>query len=622
MRLSWFLTPTLVIVSAWASMFAGACKKEESRPPAAAPAPAGGVLHAVGPESSPVPPTLDKGWCSGHGVPESVCTRCDASLIPKFKAANDWCGEHALPETQCTICNPDVKAKWEALRPKEPGTTVPQPASPEEAPPKEGAGPGRGADAGTRDGGAPAPLGADARALFTGNDPACNVDRNQVRFLDRTILEKAGIKVEPVERRRVSATLECPGELDFDQTRLARVTPRVQGVIREARADLGQTVHAGEVLAILESPTLAEAKSRYIEARERYLLATADHERAEAVFRGTQHILASCEQTDSTQEMRERFASVKIGDAKSRLLKAHSQRELARAAFEREERLRQQELSSDRAFETARSNLDAAEAEFQAVHEEIAFSAERELLAADKALTIARSAMHVAERQLHILGLTEEAVALLDDDTDASLLRYEVRSPLDGHVVQRQAVVGESVSEEGALYTVADLSHLWLILDVHERDLVVLRPGLPVHFSPDALRGRRFAGEIEWISSQVDDRTRTVQARVPLANESGFLRANMFGTARIVLHEDDEVVTVPKDAVQTDGCCQLVFVQESDDTFRPRKVALGAAAGAYWEVRGGVDPGEPIVTAGSFLLKTEILKSSIGAGCCEVEPGR
>ncbi len=70
------------------------------------------TLSAIGPDASAIPVDMSEGWCGGHGVPESVCTRCDTSLIPQFKSANDWCGEHDLPETQCILCNPEVQARW------------------------------------------------------------------------------------------------------------------------------------------------------------------------------------------------------------------------------------------------------------------------------------------------------------------------------------------------------------------------------------------------------------------------------------------------------------------------------------------------------------------------------
>jgi cobalt-zinc-cadmium efflux system membrane fusion protein len=96
----------------------------------------------------------------------------------------------------------------------------------------------------------------------------------------------------------------------------------------------------------------------------------------------------------------------------------------------------------------------------------------------------------------------------------------------------------------------------------------------------------------------------------------------MFGAARVTVRGGEEVLAVPEAAVQTDGCCSLVFVRQSDTLYRPRKVMPGAQAGGYVEVLDGLKEGELLVTTGSFLMKTEILKGSIGAGCCEVEPGR
>ena len=96
----------------------------------------------------------------------------------------------------------------------------------------------------------------------------------------------------------------------------------------------------------------------------------------------------------------------------------------------------------------------------------------------------------------------------------------------------------------------------------------------------------------------------------------------MFGLARIIVHDNDNVISVPSEAVQTDGCCQLVFVRQDDTLFEPRKVSLGASAGGHVEILAGLAAGESVVTVGSFLMKTEILKSNIGAGCCDVDPGR
>jgi cobalt-zinc-cadmium efflux system membrane fusion protein len=133
-----------------------------------------------------------------------------------------------------------------------------------------------------------------------------------------------------------------------------------------------------------------------------------------------------------------------------------------------------------------------------------------------------------------------------------------------------------------------------------------------------ALPGETFAGTLTWISPTVDPRTRTIKARAELDNAEGLLRANMFGRARIIVRDREDALVVPKSAVQWEGCCNVVFVKQTDTVYQPYRVRLGEVLEDAYVVEEGLDENEQIVTQGSFLLKTEILKGSIGAGCCEV----
>ncbi len=551
-----------------------------------------------GPASSAVEPTLDQGWCNGHGVPESVCTRCGASA-EAFKEAGDWCAEHDLPESQCVACHPEVEARWARL----------DPDWQEDEPVGEA----------MIDADLPIQLVANRRLLTGSNDSQCQVDRLKVRFLDATTARDAGIETEIVRTRRLSDTIECPAEAGFDQTRLVRITPRVPGFVTEASVEVGSFVNAGDLLAVLESPALGEAKSRYIRMREGHFLAIADFERVDTIHRGTLHMLEVCTASAASEEVRRKIANVRVGDAKSRLLQAHAALELARTTLERERTLLEKKISSEQSFDTARSRLVSAEAAFYATREAVAFDSERNRLVAVRTLKVAKSGLDAVERELHILGLSEAQVATLGDEPDTALTRYALHSPVAGRIVERRAVVGEVVEQRDALYTVADLSTMWLMMAVRERDLAVVRTGLPILFTVDGLPGHSFDGTVTWISSVVDDQTRTVKVRASLPNERGLLRANMFGLARIIVHDNDEIVSVPSGAVQTDGCCQLVFVKQDDTLFEPRKVSLGTSANGHVEILAGLSPGESVVTVGSFLMKTEILKSNIGAGCCDVD---
>jgi cobalt-zinc-cadmium efflux system membrane fusion protein len=289
--------------------------------------------------------------------------------------------------------------------------------------------------------------------------------------------------------------------------------------------------------------------------------------------------------------------------------------------LKREQTLLDKKITRERDFEAARSNLAAADADFHATREAVAFDSERDHLAAMRTLKVAKSEMDAVERELRILGLNDSQLAAIGSESGVALSRYELHSPAAGRIVERRAVVGEVVEQRDALYTVADLSTMWVMMDLREHDLMLVRVGLPVLFTVDGLPGHAFDGTVSWISNTVDDRTRTVKVRANFPNKSGLLRANMFGLARIIVHDNDQVVSIPSEAVQTDGCCQLVFVKQDETLFAPRKVSLGASANGHVEILAGLTPGESVVTVGSFLMKTEILKSNIGAGCCDVKLG-
>lgn len=557
-----------------------------------------GHAHSDEGDASGAPRAAPEAWCYEHGVRKAVCTRCDKSLIAEFKSRNDWCAEHGVPETQCTLCNPQVRAVWEGQRPE-----APAPGAPDRAP--------------------IVTIERDGRRFASGeNDPLCLIESSIIRFLDAGIVRQAGIETTPAQPRRLSAAIDVPAELEFDATRVTRVPSMVGGVAREVRASLGDVVQAGDLLAVLDSATLGEAKSAYIERLQNVRVAEAEHQRVKTASDGATRLLAEAAISATPAEIHQRLEGVIVGEAKATLLRSHAEFQLARAEAVRVERLFEQRVSSEKELQTARAELAAAEAEFLAIREEVAFASERDLLSAERGLRVARSELEAAQRRLHILGLSGEQIADVDSEPLEALSRYELRSPAAGRIVERSVTPGEAIDGAQTLFVLADTTTLWLVASVAERDLPALRVGQAALFTVDGLPGRAFQGNLNWISSEVDATSRLVPVRAELSNPDGLLRAHMFGRARIILHDSNEVLSVPIEAVQTDGCCQVAFVRESDDVFAPRKLRLGAQAGGYVEVLGGLASGEQVVTVGSFLLKTEILKGSIGAGCCEVDPGR
>ncbi len=271
--------------------------------------------------------------------------------------------------------------------------------------------------------------------------------------------------------------------------------------------------------------------------------------------------------------------------------------------------LRSAHLAGDRSRATAaRSARDVAAAEVERKRELLAggVASERDLLEAERALAAAEAELAAVDAELALAGRGEGDSALLT-------------APIAGIVTARHARVGQVVDGLQPLFELADPSRMWAELDVPERDLAVVRQGQRVQLRLEALPDTGVEGVITTISPAVDPATRTALARVELDNPDGLLRANLYGTATILGATADAVVVVPSAAVQRAGEAHIVFVREQVDSYIARRVRVLSRQGDRVRIAGGVQPGDPVVTTGSFLLKTETLKDSIGAGCCEVD---
>ncbi|MBI5508910.1 MAG: efflux RND transporter periplasmic adaptor subunit [Deltaproteobacteria bacterium] len=263
--------------------------------------------------------------------------------------------------------------------------------------------------------------------------------------------------------------------------------------------------------------------------------------------------------------------------------------------------------------QAARSRVQVAEAGHARVatlHAE-GIAAQREVLAARQELETARAELAAAQAALGMVGGTADGAA-----------RYALTTPIAGVVTERHAALGRLVDTEATLFEVVDTSVMWAELDIPEAELPRVAVGQTVVLSVDGLADRERSGTLSYLAPAIDLQTRTVKGRVALANADGGLRANMFGRATISVTAPRPALMVPRAAVQRARSAQLVFVRLFEDQFEARRVQVGQADGALLEVTGRLQPGDEVVTDGSFLLKTETLKESIGAGCCDVVEGR
>ena len=271
--------------------------------------------------------------------------------------------------------------------------------------------------------------------------------------------------------------------------------------------------------------------------------------------------------------------SSEVGEDRSRLQAAQARASVAEANYRREKALFEKGVSSQR---------DAQEAE--------------------REWTAAKAEVSAASGALGMIGTLEGSAGT-----------YVLRSPIAGTVTKRTATVGTLVHTEDALFEIVDTAQLWAEIDVPELHVPRVRAGQRVVLEVNGLPGREFAGTLKFVSPSIDPATRTAKARAAFSNRDGALRANMFAKARIIDDANRPAVLIPKAAVQDAKGVQIVFVQLAPDAYEARRVRTTPATHNMVAVTADVRPGDRVVTTGSFLLKTETLKESIGAGCCEVE---
>jgi cobalt-zinc-cadmium efflux system membrane fusion protein len=394
------------------------------------------------------------------------------------------------------------------------------------------------------------------------NDRRCKLHPRRIQFASAAAMTKTGIDVAPVRIKMAwegpfEETVTANGEIGYDQTRIASLSSPLPGKIWRVEKQLGQAVRKGEVLALVEATEVGRAKAEFLQA------------------------LTQVEfNANLLESLRSLFSKGALSEARVRQV-------------EKDERVSQIRLLG---AQQALINLGLP----------------------IRAEDIKGLAPEEISRRVQFLGLPIEIARTLDSGTTTANL-IPIKAPLDGEVVSRNAVAGEVVDPTKLLFVVADPRQMLLKLNVRLEEAKALRQGARVRFRPHGSESD-VLGTIDWISTAVDPKTRTVEVRASLENPKGQLRSNTFGAGRIVLRQEHNAIVVPSEAIHWDGGCHVVFVQDKNfhepgafKVFHVRSVRLGASEGKQTEIIAGVLPGEVVVTQGSAILRAELLKANLGA---------
>ncbi|MDB4973664.1 MAG: Cobalt/zinc/cadmium efflux transporter, rane fusion protein CzcB family [Myxococcaceae bacterium] len=230
-------------------------------------------------------------------------------------------------------------------------------------------------------------------------------------------------------------------------------------------------------------------------------------------------------------------------------------------------------------------------------------------LASEQTYLDARAGAEALEFEARAAGERLRALGLSGSEDKPSVL--SLRAPLSGIVVMRNGVLGQPVSPDQVLCEIVDLSELWFLGRVFEKDLGRLQLDAQAEVQLNAFPRLRFSGRIEYVGRQVDPVARTVTARIRLENHDDLLRVGLFGTAYVSSGEAGArapTLVVPRSALTEIGGKQVVFVRQADKDFELHEVTLGDSAAGKVQVLAGLREGEQVVVEGVFTLKSAVLK--------------
>ena len=239
-----------------------------------------------------------------------------------------------------------------------------------------------------------------------------------------------------------------------------------------------------------------------------------------------------------------------------------------------------------------------------------------EFKSAQAAVDSQKARVAKVEEQIHRFGLSEADLGRLTPDEGTSAHRTAshsvLRAPFSGVVTKFDVARGELVTPDRELMTISDLSTVWILADVYEKDLAKVRVNSDVNMRVDAYPDRVFVGRLTYISDIIDPQTRTAKVRCVIANPDGALKLDMFVKVAVATTDSRDGIVIPADAIQQIDGASVVFVRQTPERFLRRNVTLGVTAGDVVEVTSGLQGGEVIAGAGSFYLKTAALQDRIG----------
>lgn len=419
----------------------------------------------------------------------------------------------------------------------------------------------------------------------------------------------AGIVIVPAAVGPLEESATLTGRITLNEDRLAHVFPLVEGRIDEVLVGLGDRVTKGQVMAIIQSREVGEARLELVQDRLALGFARRKDQWAQAVAENTESLIELIRSGTPVEEIEHKLTNRPLGEHRDRLMTAYIATAAAKRNLERLTPLKAEGIVGSRQIYEAEAAWDTTRATLQSLLEQLGQDARQAAVMSSQTVQELETRVATDETALEILGFSRDEIAKVDAHAGQELAHCPIEAPFDGTVISKDVALLEHVGPTNQILGVADLRTVWLSTDIYEAQLplVAKATGQELNFTSDAWPGKTFTAKIFYTGDIVEKETRTVAMRAVADNADGLLKPGMFVRVTLPGAARASVLQVPESAIQEHEGRSFVFVHAGGDAFERRDVAVGRRSGEIVEIVAGIAPGDKVVTGGGFALKSRLL---------------
>ena len=413
----------------------------------------------------------------------------------------------------------------------------------------------------------------------------------------------------PVQLQAVEHLHTIPGRLRYDETKHVDVKAPMDGILSEVLVTPGEYVQSGQLLAVLRSPEIGQARAEVLKRQQEREIASQMLQREITLANNLEQMLAMLAEGKSVDAIENAFRNQALGAYRQDILSKYAKLQLALELLEKIQPLAGSGAVPGRTLREREAERQLAETDFRTASDQAKFAASQAKLNAEAKLSEADRQLNLAWQSVEaLLGYKQDkSTAILDNEE--ALSRLEIRAPFAGSVESRAFANNERVARGDSLVVLANTDSLYVAANIRDSDwsAVSLQSGTSITVSVPALDDRVFNATVRYFGREVQTDTNSIPLVATVENAEGLLRPGMFVRVTIPMGEARNALSVKPESVVQHENQSFVFVDETGGNFRRVDVSTGRASEEWVEVTQGLQPGQLVVTEGAFLLKSELL---------------